>query len=219
MAAGAFYGTLCLATENRTMRVLFVVCMLLVGLSRPYLGVHYFEDVASGWVLGLAVVFGARRIAAPLARAWDRRALGWRAALLIGASLALWLMTRGMSDWRLAAPPTAFVSYAGLLSGILVALPLEARYVDFDPRSGAPWQKLVRYLVIVAMTLGTLTLLDVAFDALQPDSIGVQHALRFLRYAAAGMAGLYLGPLLCTRYGLATRLPPPSPACVVADAA
>jgi undecaprenyl-diphosphatase len=58
----AIYGTLALLTarhlRRRTMSALVLVAgftlPMIIGLSRPYLGVHYPTDVFAGWTAGLA---------------------------------------------------------------------------------------------------------------------------------------------------------------------
>lgn len=202
MAGASFYTYLALATGSRVARVAFVLCILLIGLSRPYLGVHYVEDVLSGWVLGLMVALVAVRHGDRLAAAWGRLGYGRQVAALLGASLAVWLVTWAASDWSAAAPPSAFVSYAGLLTGILIAQPLEARTVGFDPRQGGPGIKLARFVVCVAMVLGGLALLGVVFGAIADPHSPLGHGLRFVRYTSAGLIGLFLAPLLFERLGL-----------------
>jgi len=63
MGDSAFYSYLYACVENRVVRVIAVIAILLTGLSRPYLGVHYPGDVLIGWVLGLFVAAVAVKFA------------------------------------------------------------------------------------------------------------------------------------------------------------
>jgi hypothetical protein len=206
MSTGTFYAILFAATRNRWARAGFVVCALMVGISRPYLGVHYVEDVLLGWGLGLALAVVALHYEDTIAEIWGRLAPSHRALLLVGGSLALWLATRAVGGGVGAEPPAAFVSYAGLLTGILVAQPLEARLVDFDPRSGGLGRKLLRGALTVVLVLGTLAVLGRGFSVIAADYSALGHLLRYVRYVAAAVTGLFLAPLLLTRVGLATPM-------------
>lgn len=208
MAGAAFYLTLAAGTRSRPLRAACLALALATGLSRPYLGVHYLEDVLLGWALGAAVALLALRFGPALGAAWDRLPYVRQAALAVGASALLCVATRWLSEGAglaaadsLAGPtePTAFVSYAGLLTGLVLARPVESARVHFDPRRGTIARKALRVVVAVSIVAGTLVLLDVAFAALAADATPLGDLLRYLRYAAAGIAALLLAPLLFTR--------------------
>jgi len=88
----SFYAYLYGVVRNRVVRVIAIAAILLIGISRPYLGVHYFEDILLGWALGLAVALVSLRYAEAIAAGWNRlllRAAG--IAIIVPASLTLWL--------------------------------------------------------------------------------------------------------------------------------
>jgi len=205
MAGASFYTYLYGVTANRYARAAFVACILLTGFSRPYLGVHYGEDVLIGWVLGLALALLAVRYGASLERRWSRVAYATQVASLVATSLGIWLVTRAVSDWSTTDPPSAFVSYAGLLTGILAGQPLEASMVNFDPKAGGPSSKLLRYVLCVAVVLGTLEILGRLFAMIAVSSSPLGHLLRYLRYSAAGFIGIFVAPLLFVRLRLVSN--------------
>jgi hypothetical protein len=56
------------------------------------------------------------------------------------------------------------------------------------------------------MVIGTLLLLDAAFGALSDDASLMGGLLRFVRYATAGIVGMFIAPLVFVKMGLAVRL-------------
>ena len=203
MASASFFTYLGAATSQGYLKTGFALVVVLIGLSRPYLGVHYFEDVLSGWVLGALVAYVCVRNAHRVGARWNQLCLGGRAIALTLSSGVLWLVTRALSDWSGGDPPSAFISYAGLLTGILIAQPLEDKLVHFDPRGSSMCKKAVRYALAVAIVIGILSLFKAAFSAISIDSTPLGQALRYVRYAAAGIAGLLVAPWLFVRVGLA----------------
>jgi hypothetical protein len=207
MAGAAFYTYLFGSVQDRRLRVLAIVMILLTGLSRPYLGVHYLEDVLLGWVVGAAIALLALRFAGAIRATWSGWTFGRQVAVVTLASLVLWLFTRTLVDASHAGEPTAFVSYAGFLTGIVIGAPLERRYVDFDPRSSPIATRALRYALTVALADGTLTLLDVAFATVASDASAAGDLLRYLRYALAGVAAIFAGPWLFLKLGWASACP------------
>jgi membrane-associated phospholipid phosphatase len=203
MAAAMFYGFIFAHTKNRAIRILAVAAAFLVGASRPYLGVHFVEDIIMGWAIGLVLVVIAVKYVDAVAAWWGRLPLSSQATICVTATMVLWAATIAMSDWRIDGQPRAFLGYAGLITGMLIAQPLELRLVDFDPKSSTWIAKLVRYIVSVALVLATLAALDIAFAAMVDEYSLPGYALQYVRYTIGGMVGIFVAPWLFTKAQLA----------------
>jgi membrane-associated phospholipid phosphatase len=207
MAGSSFYSYLYASVKNRYARTIFITLLLLTGLSRPYLGVHYLEDVLIGWVLGISIALLSIRYAENIGNLWNRFSYRQQIIIVAASSLTLWITTRALSDWNTDGQPLAFVSYTGFLTGIVVAYPVERKKVNFDPRSSTVFRRVLRYALSVGMVIATLLLLDEGFGAVSGDSSLFGYFLRYIRYTIAGIVGMLLGPLLFVRLGLAERFP------------
>jgi hypothetical protein len=205
MSAGAFYIHLFASVKQRAVRILAVCAILLTGLSRPYLGVHYVQDILLGWLIGIPLALLLIRYHTQIGSRWQRLSHARQISLVVVFSVALWLLTMAAGDWRIDDQPLAFMGYAGLLTGLVIAYPIELRRIDFDPRSGSAPRKLLRYALSVAMVIGTLQLLDELFARLAEDSSLLGHVLQYARYVTAGIVAMWLAPLTFTRLGLAER--------------
>ncbi len=210
MAGGAFYAQLFASVRQRGVRIIAIFAMLATGLSRPYLGVHYLEDILLGWLIGVSLALLLIRSGAAVGGLWQRRSHAEQIALVVGFSAALWLLTVAAGGWRIDDQPLAFIGYSGFLTGIVIAHPLEIRTVDFDPRSASPSRKLLRYALSVAMVIGTLYLLDELFALLADDWSLLGHVLQYARYMTAGIVAMWIAPLTFTRLGLADRRAAPA---------
>lgn len=56
MSSFTFYGYLIATAESKIAQFLFLLTILLVGASRPYLAVHFIEDILLGWIFGFLIV-------------------------------------------------------------------------------------------------------------------------------------------------------------------
>jgi hypothetical protein len=199
MCAAAFYGFLAIQLKKTSAKVGAVILILLIGLSRPYLGVHYVEDILLGWALGGLLALMCTRYAASLGQVWHRQTLVKRACLLILGSLIVW-MVGGDS---LNQPPTPVVGILGFLSAILLIEPVERHYVGFEAAGGTVPQRALRHLVTVVCVIAVLALLGWFSDAVFERASLMGHLAKFGRYAAAGAAGLFLAPCIFVKLGLA----------------
>jgi membrane-associated phospholipid phosphatase len=166
-----FWGSTASLVRRWWMWVVSVLLILLISLSRIYLGVHFPQDVLGGWIIGLVI------LALCL---WIRHLLrGTRFPLVVQLAIAL------------AIPLLLFVLHpsegaamvTGVGFGMMPGFVLEARYVRFHA-GGVWWKRIVRFVVGLIPLLALYVGLKMVF----PEG----EAFRFLRYALVGIwAGLF----------------------------
>jgi len=152
------------------------VLMVLIPLSRVYLGVHFPTDLLGGYVLGAALLLLYLWLE-PRAEAWLRgRGLAWQlgAALILSALLMLWFPTGERHG----------VTAGATLMGISFGLALERRWVGFETE-GAWWRRVLRFALGAAVLFGLHWGLQAAFRSLEPALF-----FRFVRYLLMGLAGV-----------------------------
>jgi membrane-associated phospholipid phosphatase len=205
MGSSAFYSYLFACIHHRTVRVAAVAAIVLIGFSRPYLGVHYGEDILLGWAFGLTMAAVAIRYGDCILTTWNRLSFVRQIAAAVAGSLALWLLAVRLNGGQIAGQPRNVLSYAGFLTGIVVAHPLEMSKVSFDPRSSGVLTKMLRYLLSLGMFLLTLLILEAAFGMIADRSTLGWNLFEYLRMSAAGFVAIFVAPLLFTRIGWAER--------------
>jgi len=205
MTGGAFYTYVYLLGKNRYVRATAIAMLALTGLSRPYLGVHYLEDITLGWAIGILVGVIVVRQAERITEQWARLSYRSQVTIAIGFSLILWFATVAINGWRIDGQPRAFLGYAGFLTGIVIGQPLEIQLVDFDPRSSGLAPKIARYLFSVAFVIALMELLGAAARTVAADFSIAGYLLQYVRYTAAGVVSIFVAPLIFTAMGLADR--------------
>ncbi|MBI4544672.1 MAG: phosphatase PAP2 family protein [Gemmatimonadetes bacterium] len=177
LVALTFWGYLAARLKDRRLTAAAAILVVLVALSRVYLGVHWPVDVLGGLALGAAVLAGALGME-PLLGRWQaelrRPAL---AALVLGGSALLALASPGAAGVRSAG------AAGGAIAGYLLFRQLAPAYVP----GGRPHRLLARVLLGLAVLLA----LRAGLAALLPDAA----AAHYLRYLLMGV-WLALGPNL-----------------------
>ncbi len=187
------FGWLSVRVRRAWFGVLSVALILLIGISRVYLGVHYLGDVLIGWGIGLVLLMILVRLQEPLMTLFQR----YRSEYLYLAMLIIGLALTVVSTLLPTPPGDNFGSLGGLIMGIAVAFPLEARYVNFDtaPPHGQRWRLILRVVLGLILVLGVM----VGLSGVLPSS---DTWFRALRYFLVVIVGAFLWPLVFERAGI-----------------
>jgi membrane-associated phospholipid phosphatase len=207
MGSAAFYSYLLGFTRNRFVRAGLVLLIVLIGVSRPYLGVHYVEDVLLGWAIGLPVGLIASRYSDRLANLWRKVPYGLQIAITVAGSAAVWPLTYALNGWHIDGQVREMTIYCGWLTGIVIACPLELRIVNFDPRSAGPAAKFLRYILSTGIMIAVLLGLNAAFAPIAGNMSIIGSALDYLRYTATSVAGMFFAPFIFCKMKLAAARP------------
>lgn len=140
--------------------VLCIVAVLLMGLSRNYVGVHTPQDVVVGLLMGIASV-----VAAVLVLKWAEGGANRDAIVLvvglvaIAAALVYFVMKPYPLDYvnsELLVDPAKMIndcfSNCGILAGVLVSWFIDRRWLRFTIDGSIP-ERIVRFVVGVTAAL------------------------------------------------------------------
>ncbi len=217
--SAAMFGRLAAFLGGSGLKVLwgvfFGLVIILVALSRVYLGVHYPGDVMWGIAVGLVLASLYGWLKPRLLPGLRRLPLGLHvlfgfvsAAVILGTVSSLLAIPFGagsahpvpfLDAWGVALEEGATV--AGLAWGLWIGLAVESRHVRFSV-AGRWWQRVLRYLIGVAILAGIWLGLRVIFPQ-EPLALGL--GLRVVRYGVAMLWAILVWPWLFVKIGLAQR--------------
>ncbi|MFW9802023.1 MAG: phosphatase PAP2 family protein [Candidatus Thorarchaeota archaeon] len=167
------------------------ILIVMIGVSRVYLGVHFLGDVLVGWAIGIAIGLGAFYFEKQISDFASRiKSVYWYLLFfIIGLILVV------VSSILPYPPGDNFGAYGGLTMGAAIAFPLENRYVKFELGQIRTPRLIARGIVGLLLVLGVM----LGLSQILPTS---EIWLRTLRYFAVAFVGIFLWPLIFEKIGL-----------------
>ena len=187
----SFYSSLAFAYKKRALSILCAVMIVLVGLSRLYLGVHWPIDVNGGLVLGIGITIIAYPKLSALYEDKKRRysfsiTVG-SVTFVLGLVLAILLNTHSVDEVAF----TDLMKVLALAGGGYLGFALEVKKVNYAIEAPLK-KKLLRFVLGMAGVVSIMSL-----KALIP--VNLYSAGSFVRYALLGFWATGLFPLIGKR--------------------
>jgi membrane-associated phospholipid phosphatase len=205
--AAGIWGLVAVSVKKNWIRWSALALIVLIGLSRIVLGVHFTHDVLVGWLIGGLLLWLFLKLEEPVINWFKRNSLAIQIlALLVITTLLILPAVLLVPPFNPALVNPEWIegageviqpySYDGLLttSGAFLGLGLGVILLNKAGKfshEGKAWQLILRYLVGI---IGVL-LLYMGLGSIFPDDISlVSYALRFFRYFLVGLWISYGAP-------------------------
>lgn len=189
--ATSFYGWIGIKVKTWWMMLASSILIVMIGLSRVYLGVHYLGDVLLGWGLGIVTVIVFYKFYDPI-----RTFISKFNPDYVYLSIAfIGFIMIALSAFVVPLPPNDnFGAYGGLMIGLSIGFMLEGKYVNFsvEPVDGKKWKIALRVIIGLVLIIGLL----LGLSPILPTS---EIWLRALRYAVVTIVGMFVWPLIFTK--------------------
>jgi membrane-associated phospholipid phosphatase len=212
----AVWGYLAYVLNKSWLWALSILLVLLIGLSRMYLGVHFPTDVLGGWALGLLgitlLVKGEPRIAPYLQKQTSGGLIGIGFLVSVLMILTGWLINLLIvpypdpAEWAGFATQARgishFVTLAGATFGMVAGYVLMRKYAAFETK-GSWVKRLGRYLLGIAGVLVIYLGLDMLFGLMAADETILGYVFRYIRYGTVTFWVMFAAPWVFLKLRLA----------------
>lgn len=182
--------------------MLFAITMItFIGLSRPYLGVHYFEDIILGWLIAylyIQVVLWYERSNRKLKFAMSTNQV-YLTALLVPFILAISVAISYNYDEN----GQTITTLLALISGLLMGIKFENLHINFESRASSLVNGILRFILGIGIIIAVLYGLKFGFMIIAEDATFTGILLRFVRYWTVAFSAGAVVPWVFTKVGLA----------------
>jgi len=146
--------------KKRPITVLVISYITLQGLSRMYLGVHFPQDVITGWLLGGGLLWLYATQIDWVDRWWRTQSIVIQFGVPIAFGLLSLLFFLGNTDG---------LTSTGLLVGAGGAIIIESRYIHFSHKESVSY-RIVQFILGLVIAVAILEGLDIVFEAIVPPT-------------------------------------------------
>lgn len=185
--SATLYGWFAARVRAWWMALVSIILIVLVGISRVYIGVHYIEDVILGWGIGIITVLLFIYIEKPAREYLSKYNQEFLYLLLIIIGFTMTLI----STLFPVPPEDNFGAYGGLVVGFALGLILEMRFVNFstEPYQGQKWRLVIRAVIGLILVIGMMYGLALFLPS-------EEIWLRMIRYILIALTGIFIWPLI-----------------------
>lgn len=219
----SIFGLLAASLKRGWLNAVLIFTILMVGLSRIYLGVHFLTDVLIGWLVGAGMLIGFLSLESRIGKWFASRSFGAKTIVVFTFSIIMILAASVIitsagdyqlpHDWlvnaHIAYPEETLdplnleisITSAAAMFGLAMGYFWVTEAGGFNANSGSWWQRLLRFVIGLAGVLVLYMGLGLIFPG---DQDLLSYALRYLRYTLVGFWISGIGPRLFIRSKLAT---------------
>ncbi|MEA2070282.1 MAG: phosphatase PAP2 family protein [Asgard group archaeon] len=178
------YGWIMLQINKIWSYIVTPLLVILICISRVYLGVHYVGDVILGGFIGSFILLGVY-FGTPIFLKWFNQKESW-IKILIGEIYAIIVFVATFIPAYFVEWPAGDMSNSADIVAVLVALPfiiyVENRWIKMETEK-LHWQSIILRLIIgLGLTLGSYFGLSYLFDLIGELSYSLAYLVRFTKY-------------------------------------
>ncbi len=173
-----FFITLAQIIRRRWFSVIALVVIILIGVSRVYLGVHWPVDVIGGWILGVLVAYVFCSIVDSCTEDSSRLRRIFIGIQTVVILVTIFIFVLDLVYLKGSMKIEDFFKISGITSGGIYGYLIEERYFDFSAEDAGLVRKIARYIIGIAATIGIMTGLKIVL----PE----HYAADFFRYLLVG---------------------------------
>jgi membrane-associated phospholipid phosphatase len=192
MSSTVVWGYSAMKFKNIIMGIISIIIIILVGLSRIYLGVHWFGDVLTGWLFGIVILLLVWILEAPIRDFISNHNISIFYLILIILGFTMMILTE-----IFYSSGYDFGSVGGQMIGFGLGFALEEKYVNFsiNHESGSKWRLILRILfgILIIAIVYLVIYLIIDTDLFWMNAI---------HYIVTLVIGIFVWPLIFKKAGL-----------------